>query len=108
MIARFCRPADYRYLTDLHLETTDGIAPTLLGLQPSAHLSMPSRHLYGRAGWTRTGNPRNQNPLHYLCATAQLFGGGGWSRTNNVNLSEQIYSLPQHHRRCRPSKLFGQ
>lgn len=55
------------------LETTDGIAPTLLGLQLSAHLSMPSRHLCGRAGWTRTGNPRNQNPLHYLCATAQLF-----------------------------------
>ena len=37
---------------------------------------------------------------------ANMFGGRSWIRTNNVYLSEQIYSLPQHHRRCRPS-VYG-
>lgn len=96
-------------LTYIHfLETTIGIAPTLLGLQPSAHLSMPSRHCMAE----QTGLEPVTDGIKICCTTFVLllncFGGGGWSQTNNVYLSEQIYSLPQHHRRCRPSKLFGQ
>ena len=44
-----------------------------------------------------------------LCQLGYLgiyFGGAGRIRTYNVYLSEQIYSLPQHHRRCRPS-MYG-
>ena len=48
--------------------------------------------------------------LTAVCSAAELhanmFGGRSWIRTNNVYLSEQIYSLPQHHRRCRPS-VYG-
>ena len=60
----------------------------------------------------RAGLEPATHGIKIRCTTFVLplncFGGGGWSRTNNVYLSEQIYSLPQHHRRCRPSKLFGQ
>ena len=46
---------------------------------------------------------RLSKPLHSTTLPIFLeFGEGSRSRTYNVNLSEQIYSLPQHHRRCRP------
>lgn len=55
----------------------------------------------------RAGLEPATHGIKIRCTTFVLplncFGGGGWSRTNNVYLSEQIYSLPQHHRRCRPS-----
>ena len=72
-------------------------------VQPLYH----TRKLFGTQGEIRTHTERILSPLPLPTELyANVFGGRSWIRTNNVYLSEQIYSLPQHHRRCRPS-VYG-